>query len=129
VRLLLDTNVLIWSLAEPEKLTRAILELLSTAANEVFVSTVSPWEMAIKLSSGKLRLRSDLQGWLPRELRDYRYRLLDIQLAHVVAVERLPRRHGDPFDRLLIAQAQIEGLTIVTSDRHFEQYDVPVIWS
>jgi PIN domain nuclease of toxin-antitoxin system len=91
------------------------------------VSVVSAWEIAIKVPSGKLPVPANLQAWLPARLVEDRYTVLDVTLQHTLQVEHLPRHHGDPFDRLLIAQAQIEGLTIVTADADFEKYSVAVL--
>lgn len=121
MRLLLDTHVLLWTLqgdprVHPDR-SRAIEE-----ADEVYVSAATIWEVAIKRALGKLRLERDLMeaareaGCLP----------LAVTWAHGDAVAALPLLHGDPFDRLLIAQARVEGLTLVTDDRTILRYDVPV---
>ena len=83
--------------------------------------------MAIKIGLGKLRVPSDLSTWLPTEISVAQFTHLPITLPHALAVERLPRHHADPFDRLLIAQAKVEALTIVTGDSLFERYDVPIV--
>ena len=84
--------------------------------------------MAIKVGVGKLAVPPDLTIWLPAQLAANRFLPLPISLQHALAVERLPRHHADPFDRLLIAQAAVEGLTIVTGDAQFERYNVHVAW-
>lgn len=96
-------------------------------ANEVYVSAVVAWEIAIKLPSGKLRLPTDVASWFPADLRLHRFASLPIEVRHVVGIEHLPRRHADPFDRLLIAQAQVESLTLVTGDAQFQAYPVPLL--
>jgi PIN domain nuclease of toxin-antitoxin system len=95
----------------------------------VFLSVASTWEIANKVALGTLDLPPQLHDWLPAELDAAGLRLLPINLTHTLGVEALPRHHRDPFDRLLIVQAIAEGLTIVTADRVFAMYDVPVIYA
>ena len=129
MRLLLDTNAFLWSLAAPWRLGAIAAEAMTDPSNELLLSIVAAWEIAIKLSLGKLRMPGNAAGWLPRELPRRGLRLLHIELEHALAVEHLPRHHRDPFDRLLIAQAQAERLTIITADEKFRAYDVPVMWT
>lgn len=126
--LLFDTNALVWSLDTPDRLSQQARAGIEDARNRVFVSVISPWEMAIKLALGKLTMPPDLATWLPTTLASYGFTVLPIDLPHVLTAERLPRHHRDPFDRLLIAQALVEGLVVVTGDSKFEPYGVPVIW-
>jgi len=121
--LLLDTNALIWTLTKPDRLAKAAREAIRDEGNRIFVSVVSPWEMAIKESQGGLRCPDDLETQLER----MRFALLPVSVQHATAIGSLPRHHGDPFDRMLIAQAQIEGLTIVTSDRQIQRYQVALM--
>lgn len=121
MNLLLDTNALLgWMFAT---LARRGADLIGSPANTVFVSAVSVFEIAIKTSVGKLSIPEspieavDRSGFTP----------LDVTFEHADAVTSLPRHHRDPFDRLLIAQAQVEGLTIVTRDRRFQAYEVAVL--
>jgi PIN domain nuclease of toxin-antitoxin system len=123
LKLLLDTNVLLWTLASPDRLSAAAVRAIEDVESRVYVSVVSPWEISIKASRGNL---PTLDG-LGSKLDEMHFDLLPIALPHVKAIESLPPHHGDPFDRMLIAQAQIEGLTIVTSDRHMRRYPVAVL--
>ncbi len=97
--------------------------MISAPETRIAVSIASPWELAIKENLGKLRVPSDLAAVLEEE----RFDLLPINLAHIEVVRSLPRHHGDPFDRIIIAQAQVENLTVVSSDRWFQAYDVALI--
>lgn len=101
---------------------------VSSPENEVLFSIASCWELAIKLSLGKLRLAQRLDRFIPEQLGLNGFSLLDIRLPHVVRVADLPLRHGDPSDRLLVAEALEDDLTIVSADRVFRQYGVAVIW-
>lgn len=123
MRLLLDTNVLIWTLLKPDRLLATPREAIEDGANEIFVSIASPWEIAIKRSRANLSSPDDLDVQLAKK----RFSLLPISLKHTRAIESLPHHHGDPFDRMLVAQAQTDGLTIVTSDRKIARYQVAVM--
>ena len=123
MRLLLDTNALLWALTKPHRLAPRASEALEDESSEVFVSVVSPWEMAIAKSRGKMHPPDDLEAQLERR----RFALLPILLRHTQAIGSMPHHHHDPFDRMLIAQAQVEGLTIVTSDRMLREYAVSLL--
>jgi PIN domain nuclease of toxin-antitoxin system len=115
---------MLWAIAEPAKLRRSTRDAIEDPANEVLVSAVSVWEAAIKRALGKLQvLPADLRA----ELDVARFAPLPVTWEHGLAAGDLPRHHGDPFDRLLIAQAELEGLTIVTTDREFLPYGVALL--
>jgi PIN domain nuclease of toxin-antitoxin system len=121
--LLVDTHVLLWALDETDRLRDETRNALVDPDNEVFVSAATPWEMSIKASIGKLRTPSDLAYQLQR----MRFTPLAVTLEDAVAVRDLPMIHRDPFDRMLIAQAQSRGFTLVTNDNQIEQYEVRTI--
>lgn len=125
--LLLDTNAFIWWLDDSPRIGRQARLAISDPLSEVFVSAASFWELAIKLSLRKLNVRTDAASWVPQELQRNRFRPLPIQFHHALAVEHLPYHHRDPFDRLLIAQAIVEDLTIITGDSEFDAYAVRVM--
>jgi len=122
LRLLLDTQALIWTVASPGRLSTAAADALKNYDNEVLVSVVSPWEIAIKTALNKLSPIDDLEV----QIAEKRFELLPISLSHAAAVASLPHHHGDPFDRMLIAQAQVESVTLVTSDREIRRYPVSI---
>lgn len=122
MRLLLDTNVLLWRMHGTPTLSADVRAQIS-GADELLVSVVSFVEIGIKAATGKLRIPPNLR----ERVLDSGARILSLAPEHGLDVARLPLHHRDPFDRLLIAQARQEGLSIVTSDRHFAAYDVPVI--
>jgi PIN domain nuclease of toxin-antitoxin system len=122
LRLLLDTHVFLWWSGR-RPLAPAATEAIRAPGNDVLVSAASVWEAEINAAGGKLRLEADLVAEPP----DHGFLSLDITAAHAVAAARLPAHHGDPFDRMLVAQAQLEGLTIVTRDPIFEHYAVAVL--
>jgi PIN domain nuclease of toxin-antitoxin system len=128
VRLLLDTNVLIWAVSEPERMGGAFVDAIATEANQVFVSAVSAWEISIKIGLGKLRFPTAEASWLRDRVSDLgAISWLPVTPTHGWQAGLLPLLHKDPFDRLLIAQARLEALTLVTSDRDMTRYDVSIL--
>lgn len=127
MKLLLDTHVLLWWLLDNTRLRRPARDAIADAANRVYVSVVNVWEIAIKVGLGKLPVPPNVATWLPAQLQQQQLTVLPITVEHALGVEHLPGHHNDPFDRLLIAQAVAEGLTIVTSDPAFARYGVPLI--
>ena len=123
---LLDTHYLIRPLSADRRLSGRALDLLSDPQQDVVVSIVSLWEIAIKSSLGKLDLDGGVDGVLAR-LPEMGFGMLGIRNEHVAAVAKLPLHHRDPFDRMLIAQAKHEGMHLLTVDPHFGAYDVPLI--
>jgi PIN domain nuclease of toxin-antitoxin system len=126
VRLLLDTHAWLWMTEAPDRLSPSARRLLSSPNNERFLSTASAWEIAIKYRAGKLRLPKDPATLIPELLTRTQVVALPVLLRHALQVSSLPLHHSDPFDRLLVAQAQIEDLTVVSTDPQFQRYDVKV---
>ena len=127
MNLLLDTHALIWWLATPERLSEPARNEIADPGNGVYVSAASAWEMAIKTGLGRLTAQPDLQSWLPARLSTERFVPLPVTLAHALGVERLPFHHRDPFDRILIAQANAEGMALVTRDSAFDRYELRLL--
>ena len=128
MRLLLDTHTFIYFVDHPEAIPPAARAELEDPANDVLLSVVSPWEMQIKVSLGKLRLEKTVVEMVQAELGRNALRLLPVALEHIAALSQLPSHHRDPFDRLLVAQAMHEGLTLVSSDEAVAQYGPPILW-
>jgi len=127
VKLLLDTQVLLWWFLRSERFQKKTSDILTNPKNTVYVSAVSTWEIVIKTALGKLRLPGEPAQYLSDRIAQAQLAELAITSAHTYGVLALPVHHSDPFDRLLIAQAQHEGLTIVTSDPAFQKYDVKTL--
>lgn len=127
MRILLDTHVWLWMWGEPERLRNRARTILEDPATELHVSAVSAWEIATKSAAGRLRLPASAEDWLldPRHRRDVRE--LPISFAHAIRAATLPPHHRDPFDRMLVAQAQAEGLTLMSADRQLAAYAVDAI--
>ena len=119
-RLLLDTHVLLWALEDSQALSVDARQSIADTRNEVFVSAVSIWEMAIKRSLGKLRAPDNLAD----TVQEAGFAALPITLSHAEQAGMLPPHHRDPFDRMLVAQALAEGLVVVTDDAHIPKYGV-----
>jgi len=122
-RLLLDTHVFLWWQAAQPRLTTAARQSIATAS-VVFVSAASAWEAAIKAALGRLRIPESIEAGAIRS----GFEKLPITFSHAESAARLPPHHADPFDRMLIAQAQAEKLTLVTHDRRLAAYDVDALW-
>jgi PIN domain nuclease of toxin-antitoxin system len=124
MKLLLDTHAAIWWQCEDRRLGREARRAIATA-DLVWVSAATGIEVAVKISHGRLRLREPFRIMIAAD----NFTELPMTLRHAEELERLPRHHGDPFDRVLVAQARVEGATIVTHDRALEAYGVPIIWA
>ncbi|MEW6753220.1 MAG: type II toxin-antitoxin system VapC family toxin [Candidatus Latescibacterota bacterium] len=118
--LLLDTHVLLWWLDDPSLLSEAAHSAIADGGNPVLVSAAVAWEIAVQKALGKLEAPDDLAEVLQQE----RFEELPIRIRHALAVASLPAIHQDPFDRIRVAQAQLEGLTLVRRDRRMQRYDV-----
>ena len=125
-RLLLDTHVLLWSATSPDRLSDLSRAAIEDGENEIFVSIVTAWEIAIKQSIGKLDLPSPAEEWLPDVLKRTGFEVAELGVAAALRVRGLPWHHRDPFRRLLIAQALEDGLTLVTHD-DLGAYGVPIL--
>ena len=126
---LLDTHVFLWwNESGGARVSATARELIADPSNEILLSAASVWEMAIKVSRGRLELPQPMDRYVPDRMARNALSPLPVDVAHAVRVALLPVIHADPFDRLLIAQAQVEGIPILTSDPALSQYDVETIW-
>jgi PIN domain nuclease of toxin-antitoxin system len=125
---LLDTHTLLWWLADSPLLTKPARKILAEAKNSIFVSAASAWEIATKVRLGKLPTAADLVADFLRQLEQEGFEMLPISGDHAIRAGLLPGSHKDPFDRMLIAQAQAENLAIVSNEVVFDSYGVRRIW-
>lgn len=126
MKLLLDTCTWIWWISETSRLSSETTDMLASRDNRVFFSSVSGLEIAIKYGLGRLDLPELPEQFIPPRLQRDGFEVLPVSLPHSLAVASLPFHHRDPFDRLLVAQAQLEGLTLVTGDSHLQRYSISV---
>jgi PIN domain nuclease of toxin-antitoxin system len=127
VKLLLDTQVVLWAAGEPARLSDQAREAIEDGSNEVLVSAVTAWEIAIKQSLGKLELPKAAELWLPDVVQRSGFEAVAVELSAALRVRALPWHHRDPFDRLLVAQALDGGCTLVTRDEAFAAYGVAIL--
>lgn len=125
MRILLDTHVLLWWFANDPNLSSEARGYIANSQNIIFVSAVSSWEIFIKKTLGKLDAPDDLESAITVN----RFEPLPITIKHTAGINGLPLIHTDPFDRLLISQANLEGLTLITNDKRLSQYNIPIIWA
>jgi PIN domain nuclease of toxin-antitoxin system len=128
MRFLLDTHTLLWCFNDDRSLSKRARTLIEDGANEIFVSAASAWEIAIKVRLGKLPTGEQLIADLDRYLARLGFEGLPISISHAVRAGTLAGAHRDPFDRMLISQAQSENLPIISNDRIFDEYHVQRIW-
>lgn len=128
MKLLLDTHALLWTINRERQLPAALVDLIEDAQNDVYVSMASIWEATIKIGLGKLRVPGQTIDYLIGHIEAHNLTVLAVTLAHMRALQRLPQIHRDPFDRMLVAQAQANSLTLLTIDADIALYDVSTLW-
>jgi PIN domain nuclease of toxin-antitoxin system len=128
VKALLDTHAFLWTVTDDRRLSQAARAVIADGANEIFLSAVSMWEVVLKAAAGKLHIEGRATRFLEDQIKRTRLSPLAILPSHVFRVESLPALHRDPFDRLLIAQAQVENLPLITADDEIARYAVQVVW-
>ena len=128
MNLILDTHTFLWFTSANPELSATARNLIEDAANDLFLSVASPWEIGIKFSTGKLTLGRPVNDFFERRMRETGVRLLRISLAHVARVATLPFHHRDPFDRMLVAQSLTENMAIVSADAALDAYGVTRLW-
>jgi PIN domain nuclease of toxin-antitoxin system len=128
MRVLIDTQIFLWYFLEPKRIPLKVKEFLEDSfVNEIYLSHVSAWEIAVKYGIKKLEIPDVPERYVPDRVKEAGFLHLPIKLEHVTQVHSLPPVHKDPFDRLLVSQARVEGLTILTGDPHFAKYSINVL--
>ena len=128
MRLLLDTHTFLWFLLDDPQLSAAALTIIEDPLNHIDVSPASYWEIAIKIRLGKYALPEPYQTFMEREIADNGFRILPIEPKHTAILTTMPLYHRDPFDRLLVAQASVEGIPPISADTRLDAYGVNRIW-
>lgn len=120
---LLDTHIFIWWMEKNKRLSKDIFNLINNPQNQIFLSAASIWEIVIKKAKKKLKAPKDVGGGIKAS----GFTPIDIEVLHVLGIEKLPLHHNDPFDRILISQARVENLTFITTDEKIWKYDLPLL--
>ena len=128
MQLLLDTHSFLWFASGNERLGTKAKEAIADTENAAYLSTASLWEMAIKINIGKLRLPQPLGVLASEQIRENEFEVLHSRVAHYKTYTDLPLHHRDPFDRMMIAQAKVEDLLVVSKDEAFADYDIELLW-
>lgn len=128
MRVLLDTHALIWYVDQDHLLSASAHAAITNPDNELFLSAATIWEISIKVGLKKLTLSTSYRQWMNKAIADLGLTLLPITVEYAGAQAELPRHHGDPFDRLLAAQAQVEDVPVVSADEVFDEYKIDRIW-
>jgi PIN domain nuclease of toxin-antitoxin system len=128
MKALLDTHTFLWWITDDPKLSLRVRGIMSDGENEIFISAVTGWEIAIKTQIGRLKLPDEPQRFILEQLKINGMKSLPIEMRHALHISTLPIHHQDPFDRMLIAQAQLEELPVLSSDPEFGKYEVTIIW-
>jgi len=128
MKYLLDTAVWLWSLKSPELIVDEGREIIERGEEEIYLSAITSWEISIKMRLGKLDFPGPPAHHVPRFMAKQNLRPLSVTHSHAARVYDLPAHHGDPFDRMLIAQALVEDMVLLTSDRSFKKYPARLLW-
>jgi PIN domain nuclease of toxin-antitoxin system len=128
MRALMDTHTFLWWNTDDPQLSPRAREIIAEGSNEIFLSAASTWEIAIKAAKGRLVLPEEPALYVPSRMNLHRIQHLPVQVSHTLRVYDLPRHHADPFDRLLVAQSQMESLPLITMDEEIRRYEVETIW-
>lgn len=128
MRYLLDTHTFLWWITDDERLSPKARDLMRDRRNVLYLSAASAWEIAIKASLGRLEFSGDPEKMVPEQMALNAIEALPIQITHALRVHRLPPHHRDPFDRMLVAQSQLEDLPLLTDDAQIRKYQVEVAW-
>lgn len=128
MRALLDTHTFLWWITDSPQLSSRAREIISDGNNSFYFSVASSWEIAIKAGLGRLTVPGDLESFLTEQLSRNALEVMPVHLSHALRVHSLPFHHRDPFDRLLVAQAMVERLSLLSADSQLSRYPVEVIW-
>lgn len=128
MKYLLDTHVLLWIANDDSQLSKKTKNIFLNEKNDIFLSTASIWEMAIKISLRKLNVNEPLKNFIKTKVIGNKIKIINISVEHLFVLESLPFHHRDPFDRLIIAQSIIEKIPVLSKDTMFKKYDINLIW-
>ncbi|MEJ2285868.1 MAG: type II toxin-antitoxin system VapC family toxin [Desulfobacterales bacterium] len=128
MKYLLDTHAFLWFVSDDSRLSYRAKSIIKTGNNEVYFSAASAWEMSIKIRLGRLTIEDDLEPFIVKQLAENSFHALSVTIFHSIYTSKLPEIHKDPFDRMIIAQSQIEDMHLISQDKNIKKYKVPVVW-
>ena len=128
MKYLLDTHAFLWFVTDDKRLSAKARSLIKNSQNVVYFSAASAWEMSIKIRLGRLTIEEELEPFIIKQLSDNNFNTLSITIFHSIYTSKLPEIHKDPFDRMIIAQAQVEDMPLISRDKNIKKYKVPVVW-
>ena len=128
MKYLLDTHAFLWFVTDDDKLSSNARSIIKNSNNEVYFSAASAWEMSIKVRLGRLTIEEDLEPFIIKQLAENNFSTLSITIFHSIYTSKLPEIHKDPFDRMIVAQSQVEDMPLISKDKNIKKYKVPVVW-
>jgi PIN domain nuclease of toxin-antitoxin system len=128
VKYLLDTHAFLWWIGDDPSLSDKARKIIADSSNEIYLSSVSIWEIAIKSRTGRLEFSGDLESFVDQQILKNSFQPLPITLAHAARIKKLPNHHRDPFDQMLVAQGAVEGMPLISIDKKIKSYDIEVVW-
>ena len=128
MKYLLDTHAFLWFVSEDSRLSSTAKSIIKTRNNEVYFSAASVLEMSIKIRLGRLTIEDDLETFIVKQLAENSFHALSVTIFHSIYTSKLPEIHKDPFDRMIIAQSQVEDMCLISKDKNIKKYKVPVVW-
>jgi PIN domain nuclease of toxin-antitoxin system len=128
MKYLLDTHAFLWFVSADDKLSSKARSIIKNSNNEVYFSAASAWEMSIKVRLGRLTIEEELEPFIIKQLSENNFSTLSITIFHSIYTSKLPDIHKDPFDRMIIAQSQVEDMPLISKDKNIEKYKIPVVW-
>jgi len=128
MKYLLDTHAFLWFVTADNRLSQKAKSIISDRKNDVYFSAASAWELSIKIRLGRLTLEEDLEAFIVNQLAENSFHALSVTIIHSIYTSKLPDIHKDPFDRMIIAQSQVDDMSLISRDKNIKKYKVPVVW-
>ena len=128
MKYLLDTHAFLWFVSEDNRLSSKAQSIIKNSRNDIYFSAVSAWEISIKIRLGRLTIEEDLEPFIIKQLAENNFSTISITIFHSIYTSKLPDIHKDPFDRMIVAQSQVEDMPLISKDKNINKYKVPVVW-
>jgi PIN domain nuclease of toxin-antitoxin system len=128
MKYLLDTHAFLWFVSDDYRLSSKARSIINNSKNEIYFSAVSAWEMSIKSRLRRLTIKEELEPFIVKQLAENNFSTLSISIFHAIYTSKLPEIHKDPFDRMLIAQSNVEKMFLISKDKDIKRYKVPIVW-